>query len=628
MYTNEWKIVTYLDLQVASGNIEAVGKYIDFAVAFCMRYNELLHPNPPVCYTVLNTVKREYAKVQELGGLVIQLSSREEGTHRRKRGIFNAIGHLAHALFGLLDSDSEVFYNQKISKLEEDKRDWLKLIKEQTTVVRSTLNTVNHTLSSVSKNEASLTSQLAKIQAFVNVRNRKIENKYALTALVLALNDHAMRIRQAIRELYSVYTTVIQACLTKESGILQPQILSPYRLMEILEISQDSFPRDMVIPVSLSKAYAHRLLNIINVNGYLLASKFVYVVQVPLVMSTIYSVFKVTPFPMKVEGREGSYTLIQPDKEYLVIDDVKGFFAKLDKGDLQQCKEVAVKELICKQVFPMFSSHMTTDCVVQMLKPIRLVPESCNRKSLELKETLWIPLRENAWVYVAPVAERMTVLCPGQQATVLELRDSGILTFMSACTGYGNNAIIRALTVHSVSDTSEGNIQPLDLSHDCCDMAIDPLVLGSLNFETPVDSIPLHDEDLQVAAQKVETLERLVNDQETEQVEKGNFTMFSVFGSLMSVLFCVFLCCCCCLCRCCRNCWLRVMRWWCHDNSCKTIVFRPKIITSFCTSNDGGRGGRLSGIFSRTHIDTGSEGESRELMQRGPAAPQLAVGKR
>src|SRR5215469_6459719 len=124
-------------------------------------------PNPPGCYTVLNTIKREYAKVQELRGLVIQLSRREEGTHRQKRGIFNVIGHAAHALFGLLDSDSEIFYNQKISKLEEEKRDWLKLIREQTTVVRSTLNSPNKTLSDVSKHEASLTSQIYKMQAFI-----------------------------------------------------------------------------------------------------------------------------------------------------------------------------------------------------------------------------------------------------------------------------------------------------------------------------------------------------------------------------------------------------------------------------------------------------------------------------
>jgi len=40
---------------------------------------------------------------------------------------------------GMLDFDSEEFYNQKISQLEEEQLDWLKLMHEQTIVVRSTL---------------------------------------------------------------------------------------------------------------------------------------------------------------------------------------------------------------------------------------------------------------------------------------------------------------------------------------------------------------------------------------------------------------------------------------------------------------------------------------------------------
>jgi hypothetical protein len=114
----------------------------------------------------------------------------------------------------LLDSDSELLYNQRIAKLEEEKREWLKLIREQTIVVRSTLNSVNKTLNGVSKNEVSLTSQVLKMLDFMNVKNKKIESKYTLTAVLLKLNDHAMRIQQAIREFNDVYSTIIQMCLT------------------------------------------------------------------------------------------------------------------------------------------------------------------------------------------------------------------------------------------------------------------------------------------------------------------------------------------------------------------------------------------------------------------------------
>jgi len=87
---------------------------------------------------------------------------------------------------------------------------------------------------------------------------------------------------------------------------------------------------------------------------------------------------------------------------------------------------------------------------------------------VDLKETLWISLRDNAWIYVAPVPECLTVLCIGQKPTDVEIKGSGVLTFLSACTDYGNTVIIRSLTVHSVNNTDKDINQPLNLTHDCC----------------------------------------------------------------------------------------------------------------------------------------------------------------
>ena len=53
---------------------------------------------------------------------------------------------------------------------------------------------------------------------------------------------------------------------------------------------------------------------------------------------------------------------------------------------------------------------------------------------------------------MAPVPERLTVLCKGQKPTDVEIKGSGVLTFLSASTGYGNTVLIRSLTVHSVNN--------------------------------------------------------------------------------------------------------------------------------------------------------------------------------
>jgi hypothetical protein len=47
--------------------------------------------------------------------------------------------------------------------------------------------------------------------------------------------------------------------------------------------------------------------------------------------------------------------------------------------------------------------------------------------------------------------------------------------------------IIRSLAGHTINDTGKGNYQPVDLSHDCCDMTIEPLASGNMNVELSVD---------------------------------------------------------------------------------------------------------------------------------------------
>jgi len=164
------------------------------------------------------------------------------------------------------------------------------LIREQTTVVWSTLKSVNQTLHHVSTNELTLIRELHKILKFINVGNKKIENRYALTAILLTLNDHATRICQAIEEVRGAYNTVIQVCLRWRNGIIHLQILPPSRLIQILKISRDIFLRDQEVPVVLSEAYAYVVFDIFSVDVCLVENKLVYTVQVPLVMHCVHYV--------------------------------------------------------------------------------------------------------------------------------------------------------------------------------------------------------------------------------------------------------------------------------------------------------------------------------------------------
>ena len=139
---------------------------------------------------------------------------------------------------------------------------------------------------------------------------------------------------------------------------------------------------------------------------------------------------------------------------------------------------------------------------------------------------------------MAPVPEHLTVLCAGLKPTDVEITGSGVLTFLAACTGYGSTY----LTVHSVNNTDKDINQPLDLTHDCCEMTVDALPLGEIQLEAPIKNIPTHDRDLYLANHKIENVQKLVDEQEEKvtHTSEKKMPLLSMIGTMIFVVFFAF----------------------------------------------------------------------------------------
>jgi hypothetical protein len=179
---------------------------------------------------------------------------------------------VSHALFGVLDDENESFYNKKISQLETEQADIIKLSKQQVIVFKSTLRSVNYTLQDVARNEAVLAKGLEAISNHVDRENGEIKEKYTYTSFLVVLNEHAIQIERAFTEVREEYDVILKAVLNAQKGIIQPHISSPARLIDILKTSQSGFSRDLNVPVPLSDANAYQLINILDIDVYLIVS--------------------------------------------------------------------------------------------------------------------------------------------------------------------------------------------------------------------------------------------------------------------------------------------------------------------------------------------------------------------
>jgi hypothetical protein len=215
----------------------------------------------------------------------------------------------------------------------------------------------------------------------------------------------------------------------------------------------------------------------------------------------------------------------------------------------------------------------------------------------------------------------MTILCPDQQPTELEIKGNGILSFLTDCTGYSDKIMIRSVTSHYVNQTRKDIIPALYLPFDFCESEGTKIHLDELQLETPLKNILTHNDELQLASYKVNDVQKLIEEQEWKLKHERSAHQLSVLSSIgaaaLTLLIAIL-----CYCRC-RNCWGRfVKRAW-DDSKCGTIIFKPRIINSVHTSSDSlhRRGAMLS---LSTHVSD-EDGEQKDLTELTPMNPTVGV---
>ena len=124
-------------------------------------------------------------------------------------------------------------YNQHISQLEREQSEFLHISKEQITVIKSTINSVNTTLKQVNKNEKILKDTFIKLSKDTD---NKFNQLFIKMDMVNMLNEQIrVVIQRATDENEHSFELLIDALVHAEQGILQPQAIVTEKTRKIME---------------------------------------------------------------------------------------------------------------------------------------------------------------------------------------------------------------------------------------------------------------------------------------------------------------------------------------------------------------------------------------------------------
>ena len=464
--------------------------------------------------------------------------------------MFNFIGGISKILFGTLDNEDANYYSDKIDSLEKEQMEFLKLSKEQITVVKSTLRSLNSTLLAVSENERILSKGLEDMAKHINKEDGEVKRMFTSTSMMLIVNEHTMHLNRAIDECRRQYEILIDANVNSQKGVLQPQIITPAQIMKHMKASEADMPPELSFPLPLSAAYQHLVLRIIDFDVFLKGNFLVYIIRLPLTNSINYNLYHVLPLPIQVKNTESKFTFLLPEREYLLMDTAKKYFARLRADELNSCKLVSSRHRVCRQSQPLQLTHLDEECEAQILQALRTIPSTCSQRIAELNQTIWTQLDNNEWLFVAPKPEVLTVLCSRYEPSEVTLIGTGKLKLNNMCRGYGTRILIQTQLTISTNNTDKDIIPQLPLEFDCCEVQGKNFSLNSIHLNLPLNNVIHHLDDLKVANHKVEEVERLIEEQDWKLRHSNmdyHLSFLSYVGMITTTLtfFILFYCCCC-----------------------------------------------------------------------------------
>ena len=383
LYDTMWKTIVYVDLKAEDLEVDTLGSYINHADRLC---NSVEVKNWTACSQFRESVTERFNYLRKSEGVLRDVVGTKSNDFGPKRGILNFVGEISKILFGTLDDRDADYYDEQIRKFEKNSDDTTDLLKQQVCVVRSTFSVFNATLGDVAHNDGLVRKELADIQTYLDTLSGETARTFDTFEAKLAIEKHITQVNTALTVLQRNIDLVLDSVLHAQAGHIQPQIVPLTLLLEALRESQSFFPRDTVLPFSLSKDSANLIYKVCEMQIYLQNNRLSYVVGIPLVNKGEFKVYQLVTVPILVNKNKLVY--IRSAEPLLCVDWTRQYYYFSSDRELQACKDPSRKRYVCKQGKPLLSSLVQEECAVRLLQGWKTLPSSCDVNYVQLTHSV------------------------------------------------------------------------------------------------------------------------------------------------------------------------------------------------------------------------------------------------
>lgn len=453
---DKWTLVVYYDMKPYWNGVHTymeISNYLDKLCASIEKQSQ--------CNTIVQQARHDYQEIEYYDELLLaqhfdihgrRYKQRMTQTARRRRGLIDGIGNIAHELFGVLDSRFADQYAKDIATITSNEKHLSKLWKNQTSVIEAEFNLMKNMEGTIEKQRKIINRKMMDFQENTTKLQREIQNMSYIQDFTLT----AMAGNNLLQGLKRLQDTLLDTITDIYHGQISMHLLTPAQLKSELQVISGQMPSEMALPIADVDSEFKYLYQLLKVKARATTEYIIIEITFPLIDKESYQLYQLLPVPQQMSSQMVKLT---PVSEYVAVNIRKDSYFTITKSDLMGCQHHG-QSYICPQRNPIHSIRADEDfCSAnESTKKCNVEKSTCSNA--------WIPLHmTNQHLYFCCDTYAIKILC-GDQVAMHRLSGSGIITMGQGCVIKG-----RDFTLHSIQHQSN----QVKLSSDIIIPELDPI---------------------------------------------------------------------------------------------------------------------------------------------------------
>lgn len=417
-------IIIPIDISFVQPHLENIKDILGTSKFLCKQSNVYYESE---CHYIFQPLSSRYSDIVRDFNSISYLISKK---HKRTAW-FSGIGTVIKQLFGNMDENDAIKYNDAIKTIEDDQTKLATLMKENMMVTTSTMSAFKEIIDKINSNEINLNHAIETLNK--DIQNLTyITDKLFLRSKISGLSNI---LESSLLTLSFKLEDIINAIMFSKSNILYPSIITPEQLFSDLVNNYRFLPSSKHLPIPLVLENIHILENVSDVFSYYANEHIIFVLQIPLVNTEEFDLYHTIPYPVIIDPLNNTlYSTIVPSTKYLGITKDKASYCK--SSSLSNCKTMNTQYYIC-EMSNVYSTSASPICETEVIsKALSSVPLLCKTKFVNGNFETFHKLHNNKWIYIMSQKTKLTIECHNQDLFESSISGTGILTLPSECVAY------------------------------------------------------------------------------------------------------------------------------------------------------------------------------------------------